>query len=60
MLIAAIDMNYISAVYGIVAFIMILDWFLRGRREYRGASKRHQETSGLVREIAGGSPEVKA
>lgn len=56
---AKIDMNYISAVYGIVIFIVIVDWFVRGRREYRGASRRHEETSGLVRGLAEGSGEVK-
>jgi hypothetical protein len=37
------DMNYISAVYGIVILIVTLDWFIRGRREYRGASTRREE-----------------
>lgn len=36
-------MNYISAVYGIVILIVTLDWFIRGRREYRGASTRREE-----------------
>ncbi len=40
---ARIDMNYISAVYGIVILIVTLDWFIRGRREYRGASTRREE-----------------
>jgi len=43
-------MNYISAVYGIVFLIVTADWFLRGKREYRGASTRHEEMEGLVRE----------
>jgi len=46
-------MNYISAVYGILILIMILDWFVRGRREYRGASTRREEMEGLVREKDG-------
>lgn len=36
-------MNYISAVYAIVILIVILDWFIRGRTKYRGASTRREE-----------------
>lgn len=53
-------MNYVSAVYGIIALILLIDWFTRARIHYRGASKRHEETVGLVREVAEGSPEVKS
>lgn len=28
------DMNYISVIYGIVAFLATIDWFTRGHREY--------------------------
>ncbi|KAL8823466.1 MAG: hypothetical protein Q9191_005831 [Dirinaria sp. TL-2023a] len=51
------NMNYISAVYGILALIMLVDWFVRGRRNYRGAGKRHLDSGELVREIGHG--EVK-
>ncbi|EPE09359.1 choline transport protein [Ophiostoma piceae UAMH 11346] len=30
------SMNYISAVYGIVAIAIVLDWFLRARKVFRG------------------------
>ena len=36
-------MNYVSAVYGVVIFIIVLDWSVRGKREYRGQTLRHEE-----------------
>ena len=36
-------MNYVSAVYGVVVFIIVIDWFIRGKRGYRGQSLRHEE-----------------
>ena len=36
-------MNYVSAVYGIVVFIIIVDWFVRGKQGYRGQTLRRQE-----------------
>ncbi|KAG9767956.1 choline transport protein, partial [Aureobasidium melanogenum] len=29
------SMNYVAAVYGIIIFIITVDWLIRGRREYR-------------------------
>ena len=40
---ATADMNYVSAVYGVVVFIIIVDWFVRGKRGYRGQTLRHEE-----------------
>ena len=37
------DMNYVSAVYGVVVSIIIADWFLRGKRGYRGQTVRREE-----------------
>ena len=37
------DMNYVSAVYGVVVFIIVVDWFVRGKRGYRGQTLRHEE-----------------
>ena len=37
------DMNYVSAVYGVVVFIIVVDWFVRGKRGYRGQTLRRQE-----------------
>ena len=36
-------MNYVSAVYGVVVFIIVVDWFVRGKRGYRGQTVRRQE-----------------
>lgn len=36
-------MNYVSAVYGVVVLIIIIDWFVRGKRGYRGQTLRHEE-----------------
>ncbi len=36
------NMNYISAVYGVVVFIIVVDWFGRGRREYRSREQREE------------------
>lgn len=30
-------MNYVSAVYGVVVFIVLADWFARGRKSFRGS-----------------------
>jgi choline transport protein len=34
------NMNYVSLVYAVVCAIVAGDWFLRGRREYRGQETR--------------------
>ena len=39
-------MNYVSAVYGVVAIIIALDWMLRGRKTFRGQTARHREVEG--------------
>ncbi len=39
------DMNYVSAVYGIVVFIVVIDWFVRGKAHYRGQTLRHEEAA---------------
>lgn len=36
-------MNYVSAVYGVVVFIIIVDWLARGKNHYRGQAARHQD-----------------
>ena len=38
-------MNYVSAVYGVVAFIIAVDWFARGRKHYRGQAARHEDAT---------------
>ncbi|MCJ1314942.1 hypothetical protein MMC15_000256 [Xylographa vitiligo] len=39
------NMNYVSAVYGVVAFIIAVDWFARGRKHYRGQAARHEDAT---------------
>lgn len=36
-------MNYVSAVYGVVITIIVVDWFVRGKRGYRGQAVRREE-----------------
>lgn len=36
-------MNYVSVVYAVVVVIIIIDWYVRGRREFRGQTTRHNE-----------------
>ncbi|RAL09207.1 putative choline transport protein Ctr [Aspergillus homomorphus CBS 101889] len=31
------NMNYVSVVYGVIIFIIICDWFARGRKSFRGS-----------------------
>lgn len=38
-----LDMNYVSAVYGVVIFIIAVDWLARGKRNYRGQVARHED-----------------
>ena len=40
-------MNYVSAVYGVVVLIIVVDWFARGRKHYRGQSLRREEAVNL-------------
>ena len=44
-------MNYVSAVYGVVVFIIVIDWFARGRKEYRGQTVRHEEAERKLAEV---------
>ncbi|KLJ11107.1 hypothetical protein EMPG_13606 [Blastomyces silverae] len=42
------NMNYVSAVYFVVVVIIVADWYLRGRREYRGQDERHEEVEHIM------------
>ncbi|GME64861.1 Amino acid/polyamine transporter I [Neofusicoccum parvum] len=44
----ASNMNYVSAVYGVVCAIIGIDWVVRGKREYRGQGKRHEQVEEIV------------
>lgn len=41
-------MNYVSAVYGVVIIIIVVDWFARGKKHYRGQERRHEEAHLVV------------
>ncbi|KAL9599068.1 MAG: hypothetical protein Q9219_004102 [cf. Caloplaca sp. 3 TL-2023] len=56
--VAADNMNYVSAVYGILALIIVADWFLRGKRHYRGQVQRHDESAAFVAGEIGEKPPV--
>lgn len=45
------NMNYVSAVYGVVCVIIAVDWFARGRKGYRGQGDRKEEVEGVVEEV---------
>lgn len=42
------NMNYVSAVYGVVVIIIVIDWFVRGRNGYRGQAARLEELHGMT------------
>ncbi len=42
-------MNYVSAVYAVVVFIIAVDWLARGRKEYRGQTDRKEAINEAVR-----------
>lgn len=43
MLTVTLDMNYVCAVYGVVVFILLMDWFIRGRHSYKGVQESQGE-----------------
>ncbi|KAL8777830.1 MAG: hypothetical protein Q9194_002335 [Teloschistes cf. exilis] len=50
----ASNMNYVSAVYGVLILIIFLDWFIRGRHKYRGQAQRHDEVAIAVEQSGHG------
>ena len=44
-------MNYVSAVYGVVVVVIIVDWLVRGRTHYLGQDQRHEETKVLTEDM---------
>lgn len=44
-------MNYVSAVYGVVVFVITVDWIVRGKRNYRGQVTRHEESVDLTEHV---------
>ncbi|KAF2787511.1 choline transport protein [Melanomma pulvis-pyrius CBS 109.77] len=43
------NMNYVSAVYGVVTMIMAIDWLVRGRKSFRGVGERKSDVEGVLR-----------
>lgn len=46
------DMNYVSAVYGVVVLVIAIDWQVRGRRMYRSQEVRHEEGVAMANKFA--------
>ncbi|KAL9038340.1 MAG: hypothetical protein Q9214_005317 [Letrouitia sp. 1 TL-2023] len=53
------NMNYVSAVYGVVVTIIIVDWFVRGRRQYRGQVARHGEAVQVLHQVTAATNVVR-
>lgn len=49
--VAAGNMNYVSAVYAVVAVLMAADWIIRGRKSFRGAGERKSDVAIVVEAI---------
>lgn len=45
-------MNYVSALYGVLGVIMLVDWFVRARQSYRGQSDEPKEEVGRKAALA--------
>lgn len=43
-----VDMNYVCAVYGVVAIVVGIDWAVRGHHHFRGQATRHEQTAVLT------------
>lgn len=55
------NMNYVVLVYAVVCIIVASDWFLRGKKEYRGQESRRQDAEVEVRRASVGyAPEIRA
>jgi len=48
--VTASNMNYVSAVYAAVVLIIVIDWFVRGKTQYRGQAERHEEVIHMRRD----------
>lgn len=46
------DMNYVSAVYGVVVAIIAVDWFARGRLQYRSKETRQAAIDGIMEQAS--------
>ncbi|KAJ5573730.1 uncharacterized protein N7459_008157 [Penicillium hispanicum] len=41
------NMNYVSAVYGVVVFVILVDWFARGRRSFKAEEIRQDKSESV-------------
>lgn len=46
------NMNYVSAVYVVVIVIILVDWYLRGNKDYRGQDRRRHGSVDAVRRLS--------
>ncbi|KIW09449.1 hypothetical protein, variant [Verruconis gallopava] len=55
------NMNYVSLVYAVVCIIVAGDWFLRGKKAYRGQDMRHRDAEVEVRRASSvvAPPEIR-
>ena len=44
------NMNYVSLVYAVVVIIITTDWFVRGRKSFRGVGERMSDVAFVVGE----------
>ena len=47
------NMNYVCVVYGIIVFLLGVDWFVRARKSYRGQDLRREDAERLERGFVG-------
>lgn len=45
------NMNYVSAVYAVVVFVLVVDWFMRGRKKFRNRDERKLEIAGVEESV---------
>ena len=48
------NMNYVCAVYGVVALIVAVDWLVRGRKSFRGVGERKSDADEVIRGVSVG------
>jgi len=49
------NMNYVSLVYAVVVIIITADWFVRGRKSFRGVGERKSDVVVVVDTVRHGS-----
>jgi choline transport protein len=53
--VASSNMNYVSLVYAVVVIIITTDWFVRGRKSFRGVGERKGDVVVVVEGVRHGS-----